>query len=910
MIWFDLTNSLFTWTGGVVGIVRAELELAKWLYQNNKQIRFCGKVGEKIVEIPVESLNWLLLSNNVCDSYLDHFGRNTKEERVGQENGYIPDGLELALNYSPSRYVRLKKGIQLILESNPFVGSSLVLRFISKILKCFALFKTICREKQHPKSSQLKSASFASGDIVFSCGWYGSGKESIFAKLKQKFHIKIVYLVYDLIMVNPELKHLYFPGNRDFACYLKWISLNCDAVIYGGRTSLNDAEKYFSTKGLRVPVGYSIKFGGDFIGDPPEDKCKGFLQELGIDGDFILAVGSIEPRKNYKLIYYALQIYAKKFGVNNLPHLIIVGKEYDDKDLYLTIRKSPVLSEKIHIIQPADYQLAYLYKQCKFTLLPSLYEGWSLALPESLDYGKLCVCSDVAPLKEIAEDLCIFIDKADPVAWADTIHKLLTNETLLKALTEKITRNWKHISWDVSGKMLNDYLENISLIRQNELPSISYDLTLLFDAFRHDLPISGILRSQLELARALEKMYPEISFFSCSDDIQGVNRCQIENICSDIPIDLAFERDKLAFLQRLSRKELWFLRNRKKLSQAFWLIYSCFPVFLRGLMKSKGESKKSFSEAEAQKYANVIDDSSYILTTSLSHPASFYECVKDLKSKSGCKFFQLVYDFSPILYPEHHVLQNIQVFDDVIKFSSEMADGLLFGGRTAAGDSVRIFGTDHSINKLRNTSISFGSDISYHPQAPSAAILPFLDLNYILAVGTIEPRKNQEILYRAYCYAFDHNALNEFPVLIICGFPGWNTSDFVRRLHNDERFTNKIYVITPSQSDLFHLYTHCKFTLQPSIYEGWSLTLTDSLNFGKFSIVSNSSPLHEVGRDLLEYVDPFDVKGWYSAIMKYSSNHSLLASREAFIKENWSKISWDDTAKSIIQYFESFSRQV
>ena len=69
-VWMDLTNTMRTWKGGCVGIVRAELEIAKNLKKENPEIRFCVSEEIGFSEIKSEELEWLWNSNSVSDAYI------------------------------------------------------------------------------------------------------------------------------------------------------------------------------------------------------------------------------------------------------------------------------------------------------------------------------------------------------------------------------------------------------------------------------------------------------------------------------------------------------------------------------------------------------------------------------------------------------------------------------------------------------------------------------------------------------------------------------------------------------------------------------------------------------------------------------------------------------------------------
>ena len=102
-VWMDLTNTMRTWKGGCVGIVRAELEIAKNLKKENPEIRFCVSEEIGFSEIKSEELEWLWNSDSVSDAYIKHFNRNNRSADFE-----IPEGLKKAINTSPARIERVR----------------------------------------------------------------------------------------------------------------------------------------------------------------------------------------------------------------------------------------------------------------------------------------------------------------------------------------------------------------------------------------------------------------------------------------------------------------------------------------------------------------------------------------------------------------------------------------------------------------------------------------------------------------------------------------------------------------------------------------------------------------------------------------------------------------------------------
>ncbi|WP_292442298.1 glycosyltransferase family 1 protein [Mesorhizobium sp.] len=170
---------------------------------------------------------------------------------------------------------------------------------------------------------------------------------------------------------------------------------------------------------------------------------------------------------------------------------------------------------------------------------------------------------------------------------------------------------------------------------------------------------------------------------------------------------------------------------------------------------------------------------------------------------------------------------------------------------------------------------------------------------FILFVSTIERRKNHETLYRAYTRLVDKGVKN-LPKLVFVGMPGWGVNDFLADLRFDGRVKDLVKVlINVSDADLNWLYRNALFSVFPSLYEGWGLAVAESLAAGKFCLASNVASIPEVGGDLIEYLDPWDVQQWAERLEWYSSNPNALAQAEIRIRKEYDAPTWAETAITV-----------
>lgn len=182
---------------------------------------------------------------------------------------------------------------------------------------------------------------------------------------------------------------------------------------------------------------------------------------------------------------------------------------------------------------------------------------------------------------------------------------------------------------------------------------------------------------------------------------------------------------------------------------------------------------------------------------------------------------------------------------------------------------------------------------------PTADVAQVLQSRYLLFVSTIERRKNHEALYRAYTRLVDQG-VKDLPQLVFVGMHGWGVGDLFTDLRLDPRTKGYITVLNNvSDSDLMRLYKGAFFTLFPSLYEGWGLPVAESLAAGKFCLASRAASIPEVGGELIEYLDPWDVSAWAERLKWYIENPSEVERKEEAIRNRYVSTKWSDAARSV-----------
>jgi len=177
--------------------------------------------------------------------------------------------------------------------------------------------------------------------------------------------------------------------------------------------------------------------------------------------NFILNVGTIEVRKNHISLFIAWRHMAEILG-DRCPQLVLVGRQGWHVEAFMQLLdESNNLKGKITILYGlSDSDLAMLYNKCRFTVYPSVEEGWGLPIGESLDAGKVCISSNRASMTEAGLDLCIYVDPYEPLELADKVMWLLQNPEVVSDYEERIHlakpfRSWLDYKEDLADALLS-----------------------------------------------------------------------------------------------------------------------------------------------------------------------------------------------------------------------------------------------------------------------------------------------------------------------------------------------------------------------------------------------------------------------------------------------------------------------
>lgn len=153
----------------------------------------------------------------------------------------------------------------------------------------------------------------------------------------------------------------------------------------------------------------------------PQGGERARVRDLGIDGPFLLHVGTLEPRKNHRFLFQVFEEMAHFDGT-----LVLCGmKGWGVEPILEAMAQSPRADRIRHLDYVADADLTALYREAEALVFPSWYEGFGLPPVEAMRQGCPVVCSDGGSLPEVVGEGAVVLPLEDPRAWAEELEDLM-----------------------------------------------------------------------------------------------------------------------------------------------------------------------------------------------------------------------------------------------------------------------------------------------------------------------------------------------------------------------------------------------------------------------------------------------------------------------------------------------------
>ena len=271
----------------------------------------------------------------------------------------------------------------------------------------------------------------------------------------------------------------------------------------------------------------------------------------------------------------------------------------------------------------------------------------------------------------------------------------------------------------------------------------------------------------------------------------------------------------------------------------------------------------------------------------------------------GVKRVVTIHDMTFFKFPQYHELIKKYYFRFFTCLAAKLADKVI----TISESTKKDFLTITSAKKNKVALIYLGKENWSHCTFTTEKTEFVKDKygikgQYLLFVGTIEPRKNLVKLINAYKKVLKVEKKYQ---LVIGGKKGWGYKEIYRKIDDLRLDDEIIFTGFIEEADKPYIIKGAKVFLYPSLYEGFGIPVLEALTLGVPTITSNVSSMPEIAGDAAFLVNPTDEKAIYFAIKQLLGNRKLYQNYKEKSIAQASKFSWTKTASKTIELYHSIN---
>ncbi|HEX3560893.1 MAG TPA: glycosyltransferase family 1 protein [Pyrinomonadaceae bacterium] len=177
-------------------------------------------------------------------------------------------------------------------------------------------------------------------------------------------------------------------------------------------------------------------------------------RRYGVGGEYVLAVGSIQPRKNLARLVRAYALLHRERGRSNLPQLVLVGKRaWLYGETLKAIEEEGIGGSVILTGYVSEGDLPALYSGAHCFAYPSYFEGFGLPPLEAMSCGVPVLTGNLTSLPEVVGDAGLAADPFDTGALARALASLIDDDALRAELRARGLRRARAFDWRNTAHM-------------------------------------------------------------------------------------------------------------------------------------------------------------------------------------------------------------------------------------------------------------------------------------------------------------------------------------------------------------------------------------------------------------------------------------------------------------------------
>lgn len=277
-----------------------------------------------------------------------------------------------------------------------------------------------------------------------------------------------------------------------------------------------------------------------------------------------------------------------------------------------------------------------------------------------------------------------------------------------------------------------------------------------------------------------------------------------------------------------------------------------------------------------------------------------------LKQKN-IRVITFIHDIIAITHPQYVSDTNLLYFPNYIAANIKYADAFITSTEYTAGE-IRKLMEQLKVPKKEIYILPPGTDFvnDYSDNEIPKEIQKVVEKGrYCLTVGTIEPRKNHQIILDAF-EKFKEEDIN----IIFAGKIGWKVEEFIEKLYAHPLYNKKIFHFSGLNDDsIKYLYKKAYLVIFPTIIEGFGIPAIEALQFGTPLLASDIPIMHEVAGEYADYFSLSDYGMELGEKVKYYINNSshYFLMRDKI--KHYRSMRWDDCALKLLDILQGYKKK-
>lgn len=262
---------------------------------------------------------------------------------------------------------------------------------------------------------------------------HGTFRSKFWEKLRAANVGKIMFMVHDVIPLD-------YPQYCDpksvetFKTEFRAAVEHADMLIFNSTDTKDRTQRWLQKWGCDVD-GHVILLGTDAL---PETS-----EIVPPNRPYFVIAGTIEPRKNHRLLLDIWADFHNTLPGDDIPHLYIVGaRGWLNQEVFAILEEAPFMGVTVHEVgRISDAELGTLIANANALLFPSFAEGFGYPIVEAMQLNTPVICSDLPCFAEIGDDFPTFINPKKLTTWSEHILNSTTQNGNVSKTRQK-TPNW------------------------------------------------------------------------------------------------------------------------------------------------------------------------------------------------------------------------------------------------------------------------------------------------------------------------------------------------------------------------------------------------------------------------------------------------------------------------------------